>query len=207
MGRTRTAPSTCAVRRTNAMAQALSAAGSVLGIAQMVVKPPRAAASVPVAIVSLCSKPGWRRWVWMSTKPGQTMSPDASMASGAPLPAPGPTAAMRPSSISTSATASRPFAGSMTRPPRMARGLVMSVTVSSIQRCLVVLDLYDFAAEVAEVSRRQLPDGLKLCGDPPTIGFPVVGHEARPLPEYKPPVLFSGAFSDELCDLTIVVKG
>ena len=35
-----------------------SIGGSVFGIAQTVVNPPRAAASVPVAIVSLCSKPG-----------------------------------------------------------------------------------------------------------------------------------------------------
>src|SRR6266540_7235054 len=121
MGRTRTAPCDCAVRRMNSTAAAESMGGSVLGMAQIVVQPPRAAASVPVAIVSLCSKPGSRRWQWMSTKPGHIMSPLASMVWLASRPASGPTAAIRPSAIRTSAMASTPFAGSMTRPPRMAR--------------------------------------------------------------------------------------
>ncbi len=56
----------------------LSIAGSVLGMAQTVVKPPRAAAFVPVSIVSLYSKPGSRRCVCRSTKPGVTSRPRAS---------------------------------------------------------------------------------------------------------------------------------
>jgi hypothetical protein len=47
--------------------------GLVLGIATTVVNPPAAAARAPVAMVSFCSKPGWRRWTCRSTKPGQTI--------------------------------------------------------------------------------------------------------------------------------------
>jgi hypothetical protein len=50
----------------------------VFGMQQMVVKPPAAAAAVPVAIVSLCSPPGTRRWTWTSINPGATTMPDAS---------------------------------------------------------------------------------------------------------------------------------
>ena len=60
------------------MIPALSFTGSVFGIAQTAVKPPAAAARVPVAIVSLSSRPGSRRWVWMSMKPGQTTRPFSS---------------------------------------------------------------------------------------------------------------------------------
>ena len=74
---------TCALRLGGAQdvldQPARSIGGSVLGIAQTVVKPPRAAASVPVAIVSLYSKPGSRRCVCRSTKPGQTTRPLASI--------------------------------------------------------------------------------------------------------------------------------
>ena len=51
----------------------------------------------PVSIVSLYSKPGSRRCVWRSMKPGQTTSPLASIVSLASLPALGPTSATRPS--------------------------------------------------------------------------------------------------------------
>ena len=44
------------------------------------VKPPAAAARVPVATVSLYSKPGSRRCTWMSMKPGHTTLPLASTA-------------------------------------------------------------------------------------------------------------------------------
>ena len=53
--------------------------GSVLGMAQSVVNPPLAAAAVPVAMVSLYSKPGSRRWQWRSMKPGVTTRPVASI--------------------------------------------------------------------------------------------------------------------------------
>src|SRR5262245_22324371 len=45
------------------------------------VNPPAAAARVPLAIVSLYSWPGSRRWTWMSMNPGATTRPPASMVS------------------------------------------------------------------------------------------------------------------------------
>ena len=48
-------------------------------MASTAVNPPAAAARVPVSTVSLCSKPGSRRWVCRSTRPGSAMSPSASM--------------------------------------------------------------------------------------------------------------------------------
>ena len=58
-----------------------SVTGSVLAIAKTAVKPPRAAQAVPLATVSDASKPGSRRWVCMSTKPGSASSPSASITS------------------------------------------------------------------------------------------------------------------------------
>ncbi len=60
---------------------ALSLTGFVLGIAHTAVKPPAAAARVPVAIVSLSSRPGSRRCVCRSMKPGHTTRPLASIRS------------------------------------------------------------------------------------------------------------------------------
>jgi len=83
----------------------LSLTGNVLAMQATAVKPPAAAARVPEAIVSLYSKPGSRRCTCMSTKPGQTTLPVASMTS---VPAGAfrlrPSRAMRPSAISTSCT-------------------------------------------------------------------------------------------------------
>ncbi len=53
----------------------------MFGIAAIVVKPPLAAASVPVAIVSLCSAPGSRKWTCKSTKPGKTTLSETSIIS------------------------------------------------------------------------------------------------------------------------------
>jgi len=61
MGSTRTAPSVRAFSSTYSTVARVSMAGSVLGMQHTVVKPPRAAARVPVAMVSLCSSPGSRR--------------------------------------------------------------------------------------------------------------------------------------------------
>src|SRR5262245_8518302 len=86
------------------------------------VKPPAAAARVPEATVSLYSKPGSRRCVWMSMKPGHTTLPDASIAvTPAGARRPRPSRAMRPSVISTSWTWSTPAPGSSTRPSLMRR--------------------------------------------------------------------------------------
>ena len=92
-----------------------------VGMQHTDVNPPRAAARVPVAMVSLSSRPGSRRWTCRSTNPGHTTLPRASStrSGGAASRAErsGPTAAIRPSSISTSRTASTVFDGSTTRPP------------------------------------------------------------------------------------------
>ena len=80
MTRTRQAPSTEAPDATDA---AESSGGSVLGIAQTVVKPPRAAARVPLATVSAVSPPGSRRWACRSHRPGASTSPRPSSRSAA----------------------------------------------------------------------------------------------------------------------------
>ena len=58
-------------------------AGSVFGMATTQVKPPRAAARLPVSTVSASSRPGWRRWACRSTRPGATTQPPASMVASA----------------------------------------------------------------------------------------------------------------------------
>ena len=66
------------------MIDRLSLTGTVLAMQATAVKPPAAAAIVPVRTVSLYSWPGSRRWTWMSMSPGVTTSPAASIVS-APL--------------------------------------------------------------------------------------------------------------------------
>ena len=61
MGRTRTTPSERAFCSTYSTVARVCMVGSVFGIAHTVVKPPFAAARVPVAMVSLYSSPGSRR--------------------------------------------------------------------------------------------------------------------------------------------------
>ena len=68
------APSSSTLRT----ASAESRAGSVLGMATTAVNPPSGAARVPVSMVSDSSRPGWRRWVCRSTRPGATTQPPAS---------------------------------------------------------------------------------------------------------------------------------
>ena len=60
------------------------------------------------------------KWVWMSTKPGVTSLPVASMVSRA-SPAAVPTLLMRPSSMATSARRAGAPVPSITLPPRMRR--------------------------------------------------------------------------------------
>ena len=116
--------------RTASIVAAVSMAGRVLGIAQMVVKPPRAAARAPDAMVSLCSCPGSRRWTWRSTNPGATTSPVASITSAVGLESAAPTSAMRPSTTRRSRRASVRDAGSIRRPPRTIS------CRSAVMRCL-----------------------------------------------------------------------
>ena len=63
----------------NSVTERLSFTGFVFGMQQTEVKPPAFAAAVPVAIVSLYSKPGSRRCTCMSIRPGTTSLPAASM--------------------------------------------------------------------------------------------------------------------------------
>src|SRR5215472_5233789 len=119
IGHTRTLPVALARSRMNRVTDALSFMGFVLGMQQTAVKPPRAAACVPVSIVSDDSCPGSRKWACRSINPGATIKPFASNIS-APAPAPIlPAAAtswiFSPSS-KRSIAASVLLAGSMTRP-------------------------------------------------------------------------------------------
>src|SRR5664279_3965583 len=106
------------MRRTRkATAGASSRTGIVFAIAQTVVKPPAAAARVPVSTVSLCSNPGSRRCVWRSTKPGATTRPAASTTSAPFAAIFSSTFATTPSQRRTSSVWSRLRDGSTTRPP------------------------------------------------------------------------------------------
>ncbi len=78
MGKTCTAPSRRARSMMKSVTDWLSLTGVVLAMQHTDVKPPRAAARVPVAMVSMSSRPGSRRWTCRSTKPGQTTFPRAS---------------------------------------------------------------------------------------------------------------------------------
>src|ERR1039458_3919975 len=95
--------------------------GDVFGMQQMDVKPPAAAALEPDSIVSAYSKPGSRRCTCMSMKPGATMRAVASNFSAPVTCSFSPMPAILPFSISTSRMASRRVAGSITRPLRMIR--------------------------------------------------------------------------------------
>ncbi len=61
-------------------------------------------------------------WRWLSTKPGMTIMPSASITSTSPLDRSGPTARIFSPSISTSPDGRSPTAGSMlsTVPPRIS---------------------------------------------------------------------------------------
>ena len=100
-----------------------STTGTVLGMVQTEVKPPAAAAAVPVAIVSLCAWPGSRKCTCRSMKPGATTSPRASNFSSAPplILLGGATSATRPSFSSTSMGASMRAAGSIRWPPLISK--------------------------------------------------------------------------------------
>src|SRR5690554_1360696 len=71
----------------------------VLAMACTTVKPPIAAARDPVRTVSLCSKPGSRRWVWRSTSPGSASNPVASIWRAPAALSPAPSSATTPPSM------------------------------------------------------------------------------------------------------------
>src|SRR6185369_9387227 len=103
---------------------ALSFTGLVFGMQQMEVKPPAAAARDPLSMVSACSNPGSRRCTCISTKPGATIIPVASNTSAFGEERFGATPAIRPSTISTSATRSVFVDGSITLPFLMTIGML-----------------------------------------------------------------------------------
>src|SRR3954470_2738913 len=95
-------------------------------MAHTAVNPPAAAERVPVAMSSLYSCPGSRRWVCRSMSPGMTHCPRTStIRTLAPTRAeiPGATSATTPSFNRTSASASKLRRGSRTRPPRRHRSI------------------------------------------------------------------------------------
>ncbi len=84
------------------------------------VNPPRAAAAVPVAMVSLADCPGSRKCTCKSINPGQTTSPFTSTPLGSGRRLRRRLAPHRrdlAAAINTSAAASSLLAGSITRPP------------------------------------------------------------------------------------------
>src|ERR1700730_896892 len=78
IGHTRTLPVDFARSTINRVTEALSFTGLVLGMQHTAVKPPRAAARVPVSMLSEDSWPGSRKCTCMSIKPGAIINPAAS---------------------------------------------------------------------------------------------------------------------------------
>src|SRR4051794_20641972 len=103
---------------------ALSFTGLVFGMQQMDVNPPAAAAREPLSMVSACSNPGSRRCTCISMKPGATIIPPASKTSAFGEERLGATPAIRPSTISTSATRSVFDDGSITLPFLITIGML-----------------------------------------------------------------------------------
>src|SRR6476469_6274746 len=94
---------------------------------QMEVNPPAAAARDPLSIVSACSNPGSRRCTCISMKPGATIMPLASKTSAFTEERLGATPAIRPSTISTSATRSVFDDGSITLPFLITIGMLSNL--------------------------------------------------------------------------------
>jgi hypothetical protein len=67
----------------------------------------------------------------MSTNPGATTRPDASIVRAEPASRFEPISATAPSRTRTSATSSRPEAGSITRPPEMRNSLTYATSSDS----------------------------------------------------------------------------
>ena len=85
----------------------------------MVETPPALAAALAVPMVSLCSSPGSRNCVRMSTRPGARIRPSQSTTStdggGASLNSRGPRSAMTPPLVTSAPGSSMPVAGSISR--------------------------------------------------------------------------------------------
>src|ERR1017187_5008130 len=104
------------------MAESFTGLG--LGMQQMDVNPPATAARDPLSMVSAGSKPGSPRWPGTSMKPGATIIPVASNTSAFGEERLGATPAIRPSTISTSATRSVFEDGSITLPFLITIGMI-----------------------------------------------------------------------------------
>ena len=141
--------------------------GLVLGMAQTAVKPPAAAAAVPVAMVSLCGWPGSRRCTCRSMKPGATMQPFAlSVSFGEAFSMPGAaSSATRPSRSRTSMSRSRPLAGSMTRPPVMSNVVSVFWLVRLLHRAAFRHSREDGHAGLDSVGDLFVHAGLRAVGD------------------------------------------
>src|ERR1700722_16340481 len=116
IGQTRTMPWAAARSTIPRVTDALSFTGSVLGMQQTAVKPPRAAERVPVSIVSDISWPGSRRWQCRSINPGATIRPLASKTSASGAEILVAIFSIRSPLRSTSCVESLPAAGLSTRP-------------------------------------------------------------------------------------------
>src|SRR3989449_9828996 len=137
-GHTRALAPARARSRMKRVTEALSFTGFVFGMQQTAVNPPRAAARVPVSIVSEDSCPGSRKWQCKSIKPGAMIRPEASNTSvpwTREIFPGGATSAMRSPSSRMSRAASVLDWGSTTRPflmRSMRRVLFLSGRVFAI---------------------------------------------------------------------------
>ena len=166
-GSTRTTASREQISRSSWMVPTLSAAGSESGIVTTVVKPPAAAARVPVRTVSRAVRPGSPSRQFRSTKPGAATRPRPSTMRALAWSAAASLSTKTPSTAKMSPTASsRPEAGSITRAPRIQRGAGSERLIGRSRRC---------RGGGRPCARR------RRCG-------PVRGsrNEARPRPRFRP---------------------
>src|ERR1035441_5214476 len=98
--------------------------GLVLGMQQMDVNPPAAAARDPLSMVSACSNPGSRRCTCISMKPGATIIPVASNTSAFGEERFGATPGTGPPTITTSGTRTVFEDGSITLPFLITIGML-----------------------------------------------------------------------------------
>ena len=143
IGWTRTTPPRRAAVLTHSTSEAVSTVGLVFGMAQMVVKPPAAAARVPDSDRLLVLEAGSRRWQCRSTKPGATTIPSTSTRRSPLATAlrrlrsvPLTISSTRPLPTTTSANSSTPWEGSTSRPPiSRIRSVTMPVILRPVGPC------------------------------------------------------------------------
>ncbi len=132
-GRTRIQASSRARLMINSTKPALSMGGLVFAMVTTVVNPPLAAARLPLAMVSLDSKPGSRKWQCISTNPGATTHPAASMVSSPCSPL--PISTTRPSFTSRSHIAEVLSTGLIKCPLMIARVMMLTIPGRVRRRC------------------------------------------------------------------------